>query len=162
MRSGPASELSTGDVSRHAAAVSENGRQLLAQGRFEKPLIEAAGFEALAEIAPKGPAQKRTARKMSERDALREAKAELQEARKHEQHLQREARAAEAEASNRKKQLEDAQQRARVARQAADDAASTVVRIERRGQRPRSAPASNQGGAIAAARPGSPQLSAGG
>ena len=67
-----------------AAAVSEDGRQLLAQGRFEKPLSEAAGFDALAEIAPKGPAQRRTARKMSERDALREAKAELREAQRHE------------------------------------------------------------------------------
>ena len=115
-----------------AAAVSEDGRQLLARGRFEKPLTEAAGFDALAAIAPKWPSRKRMARKMSERDALREAKVELREAQKHEQQLQRDAAAAEAEAGHLRKQLEDAEQRAKVARQAADDAASTVARSERR------------------------------
>jgi len=80
---GAASQTTIDQVTQslRAAAVSEEGRQLLAQGRFEKSLTEAAGFNALAAIAPKGPSRKRTAAKMSEHDALREAKAELREAR---------------------------------------------------------------------------------
>jgi hypothetical protein len=114
-----------------AAAVSEEGRHLLARGRFEKPFTEPGGFDALAAIAPKGP-RKQAARKLSSRDALREAKAELRDAQKREQQLQREAAAAEADASRLKKQLEEAEQRAEDAGRAVADAASAVAKSERR------------------------------
>jgi hypothetical protein len=68
-------------ASLHAAAVSEAGRELLAAGRFSQP-ITLEGFDALAGLAP--PPSKRTAKPKPSRDTeeLKEARAELAEARK--------------------------------------------------------------------------------
>jgi hypothetical protein len=68
-------------ASLHAAAVSEGGRELLASGRFEKPLT-LEGFDALAGLAP--PPSKRPAKAKPSRDAqeLKQARAELAAARK--------------------------------------------------------------------------------
>jgi hypothetical protein len=68
-------------VSLHAAAISEQGRALLAAGRFTQPLT-VEGFEALAGLA--APPSKRPVKPKPSRSAeeLKEARAELAEARK--------------------------------------------------------------------------------
>lgn len=68
-------------ASLHAAAVSEQGRELLAAGRFTQPLT-LAGFDALAGLAP--PPSKREAKPKPSRDTeeLKHARTELAEARK--------------------------------------------------------------------------------
>ena len=68
-------------ASLHAAAVSEQGRQLLAAGRFTQPLT-LEGFDALVGLAP--PPSKRAAKPKPSRSSeeLKQARAELAEARK--------------------------------------------------------------------------------
>jgi hypothetical protein len=69
------------DASLHAAAVSEHSRELLAAGRFTQPLT-LEGFDALAGLAP--PPSKRPANVKPKRSTaeLRQARADLAEARK--------------------------------------------------------------------------------
>lgn len=68
-------------ASLHAAAVSEQGREILAAGRFTQPL-SLEGFDALAGLAP--PPSKRAAKPKPSRSAeeLKQARAEVAEARK--------------------------------------------------------------------------------
>jgi hypothetical protein len=68
-------------ASLHAAAVSEGGRALLAAGRFTQPLT-LEGFNALAGLAP--PPSKRAAKPKPSRstEQLKQARAELTEAKK--------------------------------------------------------------------------------
>jgi hypothetical protein len=68
-------------ASLHAAAVSEHGRELLAAGQFTEP-ITLEGFDAVAGLAP--PPSKRPAKPKPSRDAdeLKQARAELSEAKK--------------------------------------------------------------------------------
>ena len=68
-------------ASLHAAAVSERGRELLAAGQFTEP-ITLEGFDAVAGLAP--PPSKRPAKQKPSRDAeeLKQARAELTEAKK--------------------------------------------------------------------------------
>jgi hypothetical protein len=68
-------------ASLHAAAVSEQGRELLAAGRFTEP-IALEGFDAVAGLAP--PPSKRPAKQKPARDAeeMKRARAELAEAKK--------------------------------------------------------------------------------
>jgi hypothetical protein len=68
-------------ASLHAAAVSEQGRELLAAGQFTEPL-KLEGFDAVAGLAP--PPSKRAARPKPSRSSeeLKQARAELSEAKK--------------------------------------------------------------------------------
>ena len=68
-------------ASLHAAAVSEEGREVLAAGQFTQPL-ELEGFDAVAGLAP--PPSKRPAKPKPSRSAeeLKHARAELADARK--------------------------------------------------------------------------------
>jgi hypothetical protein len=69
-------------ASLHAAAVSEHGRELLAAGQFTEP-ITLEGFDAVAGLAPP-PSSRRPAKQKPSRDAeeMKQARAELAEARK--------------------------------------------------------------------------------
>jgi len=88
------------------AAVSEEGRELLARGRFTEPM-QASGFELLQGMAPAKPATRKAPTK-DERRAAQEAavaaRAALREA-------ERELRDAEREAERLRKEWEDAQAR---------------------------------------------------
>jgi hypothetical protein len=69
-----------------AAAVSEEGRELLARGRFVKPLEPAAGFDVVAGLAGGAPARRqpsgpsRADARRAAHEALREARARLRDA----------------------------------------------------------------------------------
>jgi hypothetical protein len=101
------------------AAVTEEGRELLARGRFVAPL-EAEGFDALAGLAPAGPATPRPGRSAAE--TQREAKAALREAKARLRELEAVARDAEAHAERIEQQAAAARQEADAARAAADEA----------------------------------------
>lgn len=96
-------------ASLHAAAVSEQGRELLAAGQFTQPLT-LEGFDALAGLAP--PPSRKTAKAPSKPSRLEEAK---------------KARSALAEA---KKRLRDAERAAREAHRRASDADAGVAAAE--------------------------------
>jgi hypothetical protein len=68
-------------ASLHAAAVSEEGRELLAAGRFTQPLT-LEGFDALAGLAPPPSRRAPKAKPARPADELKRLRAELAEARK--------------------------------------------------------------------------------
>jgi hypothetical protein len=100
-----------------AAAVSEEGRELLARGRFTTPL-EAEGFDVFGALpaSPAGARPKKKARTQKANDELKKAKERMRE-------LEKDARAAEREAERLKgewKKSERAAESARVAVAAAE------------------------------------------
>ena len=100
-----------------AAAVSEEGRELLARGRFTTPL-EPEGFDVLGALpaSPAGARPKKQARTQKANDELKKAKERVRE-------LEKDARAAEREAERLKgewKKSERAAESARVAVAAAE------------------------------------------
>lgn len=107
-------------ASLHAAAVSEQGREILAAGRFGEALT-LEGFNALAGLAP--PPSRRPAKSKPARDAeqTKKLRAELSEARK---------RLREAERA-----AHDAQRRAAQADAEVAEAAEAVRKAEERLQR---------------------------
>jgi hypothetical protein len=107
------------------AAVSEEGRELLARGRFVAPL-ESEGFGALAALAPDVPvvpAPRRQSTTAEAKKKLREAKQRLRE-------LERAAREAEERAAKLAKESEAAEREAAEARAAAERAADEVDRLD--------------------------------
>jgi hypothetical protein len=85
-------------ASLHAAAVSEQGRELLAAGRFTQALT-LEGFNALAGLAP--PPSKRASKPSRSSEEAKRARAELAEARKRlreAEHVAHDARKRAAEA----------------------------------------------------------------
>jgi hypothetical protein len=101
------------------AAVTEEGRELLARGRFVAPL-ESEGFAALAGLAPAAPATPRRVKSAAE--TQREAKAALREAKERLRELERAAREAEERADRLERESATARQEAEEARAAADEA----------------------------------------
>jgi hypothetical protein len=99
-----------------AAAVTEEGRELLARGRFVEPL-EPVGFDALAGLAPAGPPHRKSAG-----DARREANEALREAKARAAELARAAGRAEERAERLELELADARREAERAREAAEEA----------------------------------------
>lgn len=99
-----------------AASVTDDGRELLARGRFEKPLQESSGFDALAGLAPARPAKR-------SRPAPREDKRVK---------LRAELREAEQEAKRLRKDADRADARAREARTLAEAAERRVEGLKRR------------------------------
>lgn len=101
------------------AAISEEGRQLLATGRFTVPL-ESDGFDSLAGLAPaargKSPARKSAAEKQ------REAKAALRRAAERLRKLEDLARQAEQHAEKLERESAKARRDAEKAREAVDEA----------------------------------------
>jgi septal ring factor EnvC (AmiA/AmiB activator) len=108
-----------------AAAVSEEGRELLARGRFTVPL-EAEGFDVFSALPQSSPARSREqapAKKAS--DELRKAKARVRE-------LERTVRDAERRAAKLKAEWEEAETDAASARAELAAAQKDVKQAERR------------------------------
>jgi hypothetical protein len=123
-------------ASLRAAAVSEEGRELLARGRFTQALTGGQGFELLGELAgeapPQPPARQRTAaaKKKTEerqraREALNDAKATLRQA-------ERNARGARQEAERIAAAARSAEHDADAAEKAAEAAARAVAKAQDR------------------------------
>lgn len=123
-----------------AAAVSTEGRELLARGRFTGDL-EATGFELLAPLAQ--PETKRTApprqttrprrperQQQKQRERLEVARAELREARSTARAADKELRDAEREAGKARRELDQAEGRVEKSRAAADAAQAAVGQAE--------------------------------
>jgi hypothetical protein len=111
-----AAVLSQIDETLRAAAVSEEGRERLARGRFTAPLVP-EGFEALAGLVPDVPLPRRVAR-----PSAADAKRRLREAQKRVRELEAAAREAEQRAEDLREQAEAAEQEAEAARERADAA----------------------------------------
>jgi hypothetical protein len=101
------------------AAVTEEGRELLARGRFVAPL-ESAGFDAVAGLAPDAPPS--SPARASAADKEREAKAALREAKARVRALERVAREVEERAEKLEHESAKARRAAAKARAAADEA----------------------------------------
>ena len=123
-----------------AAAVSEDGRELLARGRFVQPM-RGQGFDLVSElagsIAPAAPAKStRAADRGEEREAkqaLRDAKAELRAAEQEARDAQREAERRRTDAENADREAEDARDKAEAAAALVEEAEKRVATF-RRGQ----------------------------
>lgn len=117
------------DRTLRAAAVDDEGRQLLATGRLVREL-EAGGFELLAGIEPRKsagagrpPAAKRKKRLEQARDDVKEARSRAREATDA-------LRRAEREATKARRTLDAAEAAADEARREAEDAAAALERAE--------------------------------
>ena len=110
-----------------AAAVSDEGRTLLARGRFEAP-IASEGFEILGALAPAGAPRPEMRKEDDGRaEAIRRAKAALQEAQEAERQRKREAQEAERTAVGLRQEWEQAEQRAEAAREDSEAAARATA-----------------------------------
>jgi hypothetical protein len=108
-----------------AAAVSEEGRELLARGRFTTPL-EAEGFDVFGALpASAAPRPKKQARTRKANDELKQARTRLRE-------LEKEVRAAERKAEQLKGEWKDGERAAESARVALGAAQRDVKQAERR------------------------------
>jgi hypothetical protein len=95
-----------------AAALSEEGRQLLEHGRLREEL-EPPGFEALAGVAAVAPRKKAPAKddRAERKKALERAREHLRDARAEERELDAALRAAEREADKLRRKAEEAAER---------------------------------------------------
>jgi len=123
-----AQALSQISATLRTAAVSEDGRELLARGRFTVPL-EAEGFDVFGALPPPAPRTRsaKTASAPSRRradEALRAAKARVRE-------LQREARDAEQHAAKLEAEWKEGERAAADAREALEAAERELDEIER-------------------------------
>jgi hypothetical protein len=111
------------------AAVSEDGRELLARGRFTTPL-ESEGFDVFGSL-PAAPARSKkttpAADKRRAADELKQAKARLRE-------LEQQVREAEREAARLQSDWQKAEREAESARVAAADAQEALDETQRRGR----------------------------
>jgi hypothetical protein len=111
-----------------AAAVSEAGRELLARGRFTKPL-ESEGFDVLGALPVSRAARpKKRASSRKANDELLKLRARLRE-------LQRNVRAAERKAEKAKAEWNDSERAAESAREGLASAQREVTEAERRARR---------------------------
>jgi hypothetical protein len=106
------------EQSLRAAAVSEEGRELLARGRFVKPFDAASGFDVVAGLAGNAPAPPRT-RAPSRADDRRRAQEALRDARARLREAESEARTAAQQVDRLRAELDRAES-------AADDAEARV------------------------------------
>ena len=106
------------EQSLRAAAVSEEGRELLARGRFVKPFEAASGFDLVAGLASEAAPQPRT-RAPSKADERRRTQAALRDARARLRETESEARSAAEQVDRLRAELERAEK-------AADDADARV------------------------------------
>jgi hypothetical protein len=107
------------------AAVSEEGRELLARGRFVAPL-ESEGFGALAGLAPDVPVAAAPRRQST----TAEAKKKLREAKRRLRELERAAREAGERAEKLAKESAAAERAAAEAQEAAERAANEVEKLD--------------------------------
>jgi hypothetical protein len=109
-----------------AAAVSEEGRELLARGRFVTPL-ESEGFDVFGAL-PARPAEPRPTKAAS----ARQAKEELREAKARVRELERQVREAEREAEKLEAERQKAKDAAESARAALAEAEGELKRLDPR------------------------------
>jgi hypothetical protein len=109
--------LSQIDETLRAAAISEDGRERLARGRFTAPLVP-EGFEALAGLVPDTPSPRREREAPSAGDEKRR----LREAQKRVRELDAAAREAEQRAEQLRERADVAEREAEAARAKADEA----------------------------------------
>jgi hypothetical protein len=116
-----------------AAAVTEEGRELLARGQLSEEL-STTGFELVATLAPPGGRRATTASRQRERRAadVADARAALKEAKAREREAARHFRDAEKEAAAAEARLEDARAVADEASKAVEAAEAALERAERR------------------------------
>ena len=107
-----------------AAAVTEEGRELLARGRLTEEL-STTGFDLIAELVPKGGSARPAAARKRE-DAVAEARTALKEAKARERESARRVRDAESEAGEARRTLDAAEAALEEARTEADEAARAV------------------------------------
>jgi hypothetical protein len=112
------------------ASISDDGRDLLARGRFEKPFTDDAGFDAITALAPATP--RRAKPQPDPRTQLREAKAALKEAERVQRRLERAAADKEQLVARRRAELADAEEQAQETRAEADTAAKATAQAARR------------------------------
>lgn len=113
-----------------AAAVTEEGRELLARGRLTEELAT-TGFELAASLVPAAPpGKKRAPRKASKQGAVRSARAELKAAKEVEREVSRRLREAERRAAQARKELDAAEADAEEARSEAEQAGKAVSAAE--------------------------------
>jgi exonuclease VII small subunit len=126
-----------------AAAVSSEGRELLARGRLTGEL-EATGFDLLAPLTgetaekrarrrkkPSAPAERRTRQAELERMRLEDARRELREARETVKSSEKALRAAEQRAAKARKELTDAEEGLQARKAALRDARTALRRAEK-------------------------------
>jgi len=124
-----------------AAAVSEEGRELLARGHLTEEL-ETTGFELAATLVPKKPARSSTTRGARKAEELESARADLEQAKKREREASRLLRDAERRAAQARRAAEAAEAELAEARKEAEEADASVaaaqeaVRRARRGRQP--------------------------
>ncbi len=106
------------------AAVSEEGRELLARGRFVAPL-ESEGFGALAGLAPDVPVAP-----APRKNATAEAKKKLREAKQRLRELERATREADERADELSDQLAAAKREAADAREAVARATAEIEKLD--------------------------------
>jgi hypothetical protein len=121
------------EESLRAAAISEDGRELLARGRFVEP-IRAEGFDVVSRIAAAAD-PRRTPRSAKARDERREAEAGLEQARSKLRDAEQAAREAERNADRLDAESARARRSAADARAEAELAAADVEAAERRVKR---------------------------
>jgi hypothetical protein len=128
---GSAGVLSQVEQSLRAAAISEEGRETLALGRFVEP-PEPAGFEVMTALAASVPAGRKPRPKTpgrAQRDAaaaaLKEAKAALREAERDAREAERRAEAAHADAARADAEAERAGEDVERARRAVERLSGT-------------------------------------
>jgi hypothetical protein len=119
------------DESLRAAAISEDGRELLARGRFVEP-IRAEGFDVVSRIAEAAEPRRASWRQAQAQHGRREAEAALDEARSKLREAERAAREAEQQAGRLDAESRRARKAADAARADADLAAGLVEAAERR------------------------------
>jgi hypothetical protein len=119
------------DESLRAAAISEDGRELLARGRFVEP-IRAEGFDVVSRIAEAAEPRRASSRQAQAQHGRREAEAALEEARSKLREAERAAREAEQQAGRLDAESRRARKAADAARADADLAAGLVEAAERR------------------------------
>jgi hypothetical protein len=110
--------LSQIDETLRAAAISEDGRERLARGRFTAPLVP-EGFEALAGLVPDTPPPRR---QREARPSAGDEKRRLREAQKRVRELDAAAREAEQRAEQLRERADVAEREAEAARAKADEA----------------------------------------
>ena len=118
------------DQTLRAAAVLDEGRELLAAGRLVREL-EAGGFELLAGVEPSKPKRggaRRPAAKRQER--VGQAREDVKEARSRAREANDALRRAEREAKAARRALDAAETAAEEARQEADEAAAALEQAE--------------------------------
>jgi hypothetical protein len=103
-------------ASLHAAAVSEEGRELLAAGRFTQPLT-LEGFDAIAGLAPPPPKRQAKPKPSRTADQLKQARAELSDARKRLREAERTAHEARKLVAQADANVEEAAEAVRKAEQ---------------------------------------------